>query len=182
MSADDGVPVPLQAEYDPVTGVPTEFNDYLPKDCEEYKRWKAHKEAALEGKVADMTLKDKDGNEIEKKLPGGKVKKKAKPEVILERAVRNKKKCITTVAGLDRFGVKLPEAAKLFGKKFACGASVTKTATGTEEIDIQGDVLDALAELIVKTYGEKNSISKKSVFHMDNKKKMPYFDDGEDSE
>jgi len=28
-----------------------------------------------------LTLKDKDGNEIEKQLPGGKVKKKTKPQV-----------------------------------------------------------------------------------------------------
>jgi hypothetical protein len=31
---------------------------------------------------------------------------------------------ITTVAGLDNFDVKLPEASKIMGKKFACGASV----------------------------------------------------------
>lgn len=73
----------------------------------------------------------------EKKQSGGKAKKKAAQEVLITRAVRNKKKCVTTVAGLEHFGVKLGEAAKVFGKKFASGASVTKTATGGEEIDIQ---------------------------------------------
>lgn len=181
MSGEEGeVPAPLVVEYDPITGVPSEFNEFLPKDCEEYKRWKATNEAALEGRVADLTLKDKHGNEIEKQLPGGKVKKKSKPEVVIERAVRNKKKCITTVAGLDRFGIKLAEASKLFGKKFASGASVTKNATGGEEIDIQGDVLDGVAELVVKTYGPKNGLEKKHVFYIDNKKKVPYFDDGDD--
>jgi len=29
---------PQTVEYDPVTGVPTEFNDFLPKDSEEYKK------------------------------------------------------------------------------------------------------------------------------------------------
>lgn len=31
--------------------------------------------------MADLTLKDKNGDEIEKVLPGGKVKKKTKPQV-----------------------------------------------------------------------------------------------------
>lgn len=50
---------------------------------------------------------------------------------------RNKKKMITTVTGLELFGVKLQEASKLFGKKFACGCSVTKSAIGTDQIDMQ---------------------------------------------
>lgn len=29
---------PIKVEYDRVTGVPAEFNEYLPKDCEEYKK------------------------------------------------------------------------------------------------------------------------------------------------
>ena len=29
---------PIKVEYDPITGVPSEFNQYLPKDSEEYKR------------------------------------------------------------------------------------------------------------------------------------------------
>ncbi len=37
--------------------------------------------------------------------------------------------------------MKLAEAGKLFGKKFACGASVVKTASGTEQIEMQGDFL-----------------------------------------
>lgn len=35
-------------------------------------------------------------------------------------------------------GVKLPEASKMFGKRFACGCSVIKLPTGGEEINIQG--------------------------------------------
>jgi len=36
-----------------------------------------------------------------------------------------------------QFNVKLSEASKAFGKKFACGCSVTKNATGEEQIDMQ---------------------------------------------
>ena len=38
-------------------------------------------------------------------------------QVVLERNTRNKKKCITTVSGLDAFGIKLGEASKLFGER-----------------------------------------------------------------
>lgn len=31
-------PPPLAVEYDPITGIPSEYNDYLPSNCEEYKR------------------------------------------------------------------------------------------------------------------------------------------------
>lgn len=88
------------------------------------------------GKTAELSLKDAQTSVAEKKQ-AGKAKKKVAQEVLITRAVRNKKKCVTTVAGLEQFGVKLGEAAKVFGKKFASGASVTKTATGGEEIDIQ---------------------------------------------
>ena len=29
---------PIKVEYDPITGVPPEFNEFLPKESEEYKR------------------------------------------------------------------------------------------------------------------------------------------------
>ena len=173
--ADETLPTPVVVVYDPVTGVPSEFNEFLPPECAEFKKWKASQEGpeALE----KLTLKDSHGNEIEKQLPGGKVKKKSKPQIVLETNTRNKKKCITTVTGLDSFGVKLSEASKIFGKKYACGASVVKTADGKEQIDMQGDFLGKLAELIVKEYGKKNAITKGDIYFIDvDKKKQSYFD------
>jgi len=38
-------------------------------------------------------------------------------------------------AGLEVFGVKLAEASKLFGKKFASGASITKNAMEKDQIE-----------------------------------------------
>jgi density-regulated protein DRP1 len=186
-------------------GVPSEFNEFLPKDCEEYKRWKAAGGAAappppaagVEGALAGLALDGGAGGAegaegAEGAAAAGDaaagdaaapdaVKKKKKVKlpsaVVLERNTRNKKKCITTVAGLDQFGVKLAEAAKLFGKKFASGASATKAPDGTPQIDIQGDVLDGAAALIVKTYKE---VSKEHVFVVEGKKRVAYFGaDGE---
>ena len=65
---------------------------------------------------------------------------------------RNRRKMITNVAGLEKFDVDLKEASKAFGKKFACGCSVTNGATGKDELDLQGDYSEQLGELIVKTY------------------------------
>ena len=48
--------------------------------------------------MAELKLTSK-GEEIEKQLPGGKVKKKAVPEVVLETSTRSKKKCVTTILG-----------------------------------------------------------------------------------
>ena len=45
-----------------------------------------------------------------KRLPGGKIKKKEKKEVVIEKIVRNKRKCVTVVKGLELFGVKLSDA------------------------------------------------------------------------
>ena len=63
-------------------------------------RWKASQQAGAEGALSDLTLKDKHGEVIEKQLPGGKVKKKAKNEIILETNTRSRKKCVTTILGV----------------------------------------------------------------------------------
>eukprot|EP01026_Neomeris_dumetosa_P068655 TRINITY_DN67346_c0_g1_i4.p2 TRINITY_DN67346_c0_g1~~TRINITY_DN67346_c0_g1_i4.p2 ORF type:complete len:192 (-),score=39.16 TRINITY_DN67346_c0_g1_i4:207-782(-) len=174
------VPEPKVVEYDPITGIPAEFNEFLPKDSIEYKKWKALQEGGQEltDNLKDMSVKDKEDGEVEKKLPGGKVKKKAKQEIIIEVNTRNKKKSVTTVTGLETFGIKLSEAAKLFGKKFACGSSVVKctSAPDKEQIDIQGDVLDGVVELVMKQYSEDKEIPKSAFMFIESKKKVPYFD------
>lgn len=78
-------------------------------------RWKAAKAGGgVESAVSELTLKDKTGQEIEKRLPGGKVKKKAKTEVVLETSTRSKKKCVTTIQGMF-------QCTKLRWQEFAAG-------------------------------------------------------------
>jgi len=43
--------------------------------------------------------------------------------------------------------------AKDLGKKFATGASVTKVASGGEEIVVQGDVSEEIEEFLLEKYG-----------------------------
>ncbi|KFM27374.1 Density-regulated protein-like protein [Auxenochlorella protothecoides] len=171
---------PRKVKYCQITGVPEEFNDFLPKDCDEYKKLKAAQQSAAESGLEELALQSLPaGPPAAKQLPGNKgKKKKGKPEVVLERNTRNKKKCVTTISGLDLFGVKLAEASKIFGKKFASGASIVKNAEGKEQIDIQGDFVDPAVDLILKQF---KSIKKSDLALVENKKKAPYFDE-EDSE
>ena len=75
--------------------------------------------------------------------------------MIIKRVERNKRKYVTAVSGLEAFGLDLKKVAKDFGKKFATGSSVTKTAAGGEEIVVQGDVSDEIEEFLVENYDGK---------------------------
>ena len=61
---------------------------------------------------------------------------------------------MTAVSGLEAFGLDLKKVAKDFGKKFATGASVTKTARGGEEIVVQGDVSEEIEEFLLERFKE----------------------------
>lgn len=62
------------------------------------------------------------------------------PKVFVEVKEQGKRRKVTTVTGLEAYGVKLKEAASALGKKFGAGASVGKSATGVAQVDVQGDV------------------------------------------
>jgi density-regulated protein DRP1 len=104
------------------------------------------KEAAADGEAAD-------GDDDAKPKEDKKKKSKAKG-VTITRTNRNKRKHITVVAGFEHFPeVDVKDASKKLGKKFACGASVTKGATGKDEIDIQGDFSHEVAAFITANFG-----------------------------
>jgi density-regulated protein len=109
----------------------------------------------------------------EKPLPGKKKKKKPK-EILITLATRQRKKAITSVEGLDLFGVKLSDAAKVFGKKYACGSSVVTNPSLKEQIDIQGDVQELLPELILKQYGKSCGIEAKDIIMVIDKQRVVY--------
>ena len=124
-----------------------------------------------------LTVKDGEGQAAAEEAPkkkSSKKKKKKDKELVITKAVRNKRKCITTVTGLHHWKVKLSEAAKLFGKKFACGASVTKNASQIEEIDVQGDCLYEIAQLILQKYPD---VPKDAFYFVEDKKKRHALDE-----
>lgn len=116
------------------------------------------------------TTSDVKKDEEVKRLPGGKVKKKEKPEVVVEKIVRNKRKCVTIIKGLDMFGIKLSDASKKLGKKFASGASVVKGPTEKDQIDVQGDIMYDLAEFITETW---QNVPESAIYYIEDGRKVP---------
>ncbi|KAG5547209.1 hypothetical protein RHGRI_013024 [Rhododendron griersonianum] len=183
-------PQPAQVLYCGVCGLPAEYCEFGP-DFEKCKPWLIHnapdaypdllKEANAKDadKVSDQlqstSISAGGGSstskpEEVKRLPGGKIKKKDKQEVIIEKVVRNKRKCITTVKGLELFGVKLSDASKKLGKKFATGASVVKGPTEKEQIDVQGDISYDIVEFITDTWSD---VPEAAIFFIEDGKKVP---------
>lgn len=64
----------------------------------------------------------------------------------------SQRKFVTTVTGLEAFGLENKKVAKDLGKKFATGASVTKVPSGGEEIVVQGDVSEEIEEFLLEKY------------------------------
>lgn len=71
-------------------------------------------------------------------------------EIVISSVARTKKKFQTQITGLGRFGIKLPDAARVFAKKFAAASSVA--GPNVDEIIIQGEVTDTLAEFLIKQW------------------------------
>ncbi|KAL9613873.1 MAG: hypothetical protein Q9167_001610 [Letrouitia subvulpina] len=78
---------------------------------------------------------------------------KAQAQVLIKRVERNKRKFVTAVSGLEAHGMDLKKVAKEWGKKFATGSSVTKTASGGEEVVVQGDNSDEIFDWVVDVAG-----------------------------
>ena len=74
--------------------------------------------------------------------------------VVIELSTRNKKKHVTSVRGLEPYGVDMTAAAKVFGKKYACGSAFQKGKNGLPDaIEIQGNYVDDLPPFIEEKYG-----------------------------
>jgi len=171
--------------YCGVCGLPPEYCEFGPS-FEKCKPWlqehcpdlypnlnedgEEEKESKSSGKRGGKGLVKPEAADSEVKLlPGGKVKKKEKPTIHISRVQRNKRKYVTIIIGLEKFGVKLPDASKLFAKKFSCGSSVVKSPVGEEEIDVQGDFTDDIVDFLM----EKWDVPEDSIFCDDGKHKGP---------
>ncbi|PUU74281.1 translation initiation factor SUI1 [Tuber borchii] len=101
-----------------------------------------------EAAMAKKALKDEAKQERE-------LAKKLSSPVILKRVERTKRKHVIVITGLEAFGLDLKKVAKEIGKKFACGASVTKgVGGGGDEIVVQGDLGEEIREWIEERFEE----------------------------
>ncbi|OAQ96031.1 hypothetical protein LLEC1_01549 [Akanthomyces lecanii] len=165
----------LPPEYCEYGGTVKKCQDWLQSNQKQmYDRiWSAE---ALEAATASLSVEAqkraaKDAQKKTAKAEAAEAKqadKLAKSVITIKRIERNKRKFVTAVIGLETFGLDLKKCAKDFGKKFATGSSVTKVASGGEEIVVQGDVSDELEEFILEKYKD---IPEDNIEFVDDKKK-----------
>lgn len=157
---------PVEVEYCSVCSCPLEY--CANAGCERVKLEKEMEGASISagdgGKDDAAPATDAPATDAPAGAGDGEKKKKKEKKakgVTITRTTRNKKKTITNVAGLEHYpDVKIPECAKTLGKKFACGASVTKGPTGKDEIDVQGDFSHEIADLLAEKFGVDKDTTK----------------------
>lgn len=157
---------PVIVKYCAVCSMPPEFCEYgtcfdrcLPwirENCPE-----VLSEEALSKAVESVSLEEgKDAGESEeKKKPrgaGAAAPKKATvldTKVVIARIQRQKRKYVTVVGGLETVpDLKIKDAAKVLGKKFASGASINESPTGQKEVVIQGDVFLEVPQVVINEF------------------------------
>ncbi|KAG7451608.1 density-regulated protein DRP1 [Guyanagaster necrorhizus] len=179
---------PVQVLYCSVCSYPPEyceFGEHLTR-C---KQWlheahpdlyeKYYSDEALQAKIGTLSLQaqeklEKDTAKKEAKAEAkadAALKKKMASQITIKRIERNKRKYVTTVHGLEAFGVDLKKVAKQLASKFATGSSVTKNPQGQDEIVVQGDVSDEILEMIEDGVGLLKGIPTDNVELVEEKKK-----------
>ena len=147
--------------YCGVTGFPLEYVAHTVQKDAGMKWWEENEIDELEAYLTKLEVSgetDGDTGASSKravkaaKKKANKNKPKGKQEILIAQTKRNKRKYITSIRGIDAFGVDLKTAAKAMGKKFACGAAVSKTADGGFEIVVQGDVAVDVPPLLRDTF------------------------------
>ncbi|GAB9468381.1 Rna-binding protein [Globisporangium polare] len=102
----------------------------------------------LEAEGKDKTVKRKGKKKQEE------FKSKANALVYISKSSRKGRKRLTFVTGLEDFdGVNIKDASKSLGKRFACSASLSKTDTGKQQIQLQGDCITELMEVLPEMFG-----------------------------
>lgn len=145
--------------YCPTCGLPPDFCQFGPS-WDKCKPWCMehfpHYYPELSGaSLADAKKSAEQAQEKSKvkELPGGKKKREASPHITIKKLSRGGRKCVTSVTGLEGFGVKMDALAKVFKKKFSCGVAVVKGDPGqSDSVDIQGDFEVEVIEAIQAEY------------------------------
>ncbi|KAF7193127.1 Translation machinery-associated protein 22 [Pseudocercospora fuligena] len=182
----EGIKPPRTVTYCGVCTLPPEYCEYggTTKKCEEWLsknhpslHSKLYSEEALSANLSTLSVDaqkraEKDAQKKAAKAEAAEARdaeKRATSKIYIKRVERNKRKYVTEVSGLEQFGLDLKKIAKEFGKKFATGSSVTKTAAGGEEITVQGDVSDDVFDWLVEHYEDK--IPEENIELIEDKKK-----------
>ncbi|CAH8876053.1 unnamed protein product [Trichobilharzia szidati] len=151
---DPDIEYPLTVKYCGECTMPLEYCEFspFPDKC---RLWL---EKNLPEEFERLTTDGGESNQTEaapkgRQVRGGKgtIKKPVKQQIAVFKTSRGKKKYTTSVTGLSTFGIDLKAAAKVFGRKFATGSSVTGNG---DEIVVQGDVKEELIETLMEKWPE----------------------------
>ncbi|KAI4183399.1 MAG: hypothetical protein LQ346_006342 [Caloplaca aetnensis] len=150
----------LPPEYCEFGGTAKKCKEWLEKTHPDMHE-KLYSEEAVAATLSTLSLDAqkraaKDSQKKEAKAAAAEAKAaetKAQAQVLIKRVERNKRKYVTAVSGLEAHGMDLKKVAKEWGKKFATGSSVTKTASGGEEVVVQGDNSDEIFDWVVDVAG-----------------------------
>ncbi len=137
-------PQPILVKYCETCHFPEEYCDY------------SHAILFKKAPVQTETLPEKkEGEKPEepKVEPKPDKKKPAKENFILiELSKRGKRKHVTYVFNLEKFGLNLKDVAKIFSKKFACSSTVTKEDNGQEGITLTGEFGYEIVDFLVEKF------------------------------
>ncbi|KAK1148417.1 Translation machinery-associated protein 22 [Aspergillus melleus] len=152
----------LPAEYCEFGGTAKKCEEWL-KDNHPDMYQQLYSEEALSSNLSNLSVsvreraaKDAAKKEAKAALAEARdAERKAASKVLIKRVERNKRKHVSVITGLEVYGLENKKIAKELGKKFATGSSVTKSAAGTEEITVQGDVSDDVKDWLLEVYGKE---------------------------
>ncbi|RAH71054.1 putative RNA binding protein Tma22 [Aspergillus aculeatinus CBS 121060] len=152
----------LPVEYCEFGGTAKKCEDWL-KDTHPDAYQQLYSEEALTSKLSSLSVSAqeraaKDAAKKEAKAAAAEARdaeRKAASKVQIKRVERNKRKHVTVITGLDIYGLENKKLAKELGKKFATGSSMTRSAGGTEEITVQGDVSEDVKEWLLEFYAKE---------------------------
>merc|ERR1712228_15475 len=142
---------PFKVSYYGDCGLPLEYCEFLPEQLRVQAMEEASRDDDVDQALVSLDITDDDKKKQKRGGRGNvKAKKKTEPCAIkIGRVSRGKKKSVTHITGLGSYDVDLKKTAKMFGNKFACGASSNEKA---DEIIIQGDFIDECIELILSKF------------------------------
>lgn len=105
--------------------------------------------------------------EEEKKETKEKKHKKITDKIHIKNTKRGKRKAVTVIKNIEKFGLDLKEVGKLLSKKFACSSTVNKDEENKDAIFMTGEFEDDLVDFLM----DKFKTLKIENFHIDRIKK-----------
>jgi density-regulated protein DRP1 len=137
-------PQPIDVKYCDTCHFPLEY-------CENshpilFKKVQVHVEQPPEKKESEKV------EEVKTETKPDKKKTQKDNFILIELSKRGKKKHVTYVFNLEKFGLNLKDVAKLFSKKFACSSTVTKEDNGQEGITLTGEFGYEIVDFLVEKF------------------------------